>query len=76
MIGLRQRKPIDWLVSVVAGVCPYCQPNLGPDGGSNWSTSSISPTITSGPGTRFGSPELKACCMGGMTIDLVSPLTR
>src|SRR5438046_2641614 len=32
MIGLRQRKPIDWLVAVVAGVCPYSQPNLRPDG--------------------------------------------
>ena len=29
MIGLRQRKPIDRLVSIVARVCAYCQPNLG-----------------------------------------------
>src|SRR5215216_657306 len=31
VIGLRQLKPIDWLVAIVARVCPYCQPNLRPD---------------------------------------------
>src|SRR5207237_2120177 len=30
MIGLRQRKPIDWLVPVVTRVCPYRQTNLCP----------------------------------------------
>src|SRR5258705_2963434 len=28
MIGIGQHKPINWLVSVVARVCPYCEPNL------------------------------------------------
>ncbi len=32
MIGLRQRKPIDWLVAIVAGVCPYGQTDLSSNG--------------------------------------------
>src|SRR5215470_11442049 len=32
VISFRQRKPIDWLVAIIAGVCPYCQANLRPDG--------------------------------------------
>ena len=31
MIGLRQRKPVDWLVAIVARVCSDGQTNLRPD---------------------------------------------
>ena len=40
-----------------------------------WSTSWTFPTMTSGPGTRFGAAGPIACGIGGMTIDFVSPLT-
>src|SRR5260370_29136915 len=30
MIGIWQRKPIDWLVTIVTRVCSYCQTNLRP----------------------------------------------
>ena len=41
-----------------------------------WSTSSTSPTITSGPGTRAGAFPPSACCSGGITIDLGVPFTN
>src|SRR5215216_2182986 len=34
VIGLRQLKPINWLVAIVARICSYCQPNLRPDRGT------------------------------------------
>src|SRR5258708_14444679 len=32
VIGLRQGEPINWRVAVVTRICPYRQPDLGPDG--------------------------------------------
>ena len=40
------------------------------------STSSMSPTITSGPGTTFGTPGLRVCCRGGVSNDCGWPLSK
>src|ERR1051325_30641 len=33
VIGVGQRKPIDWLGAIVARICPYREADLSPDGG-------------------------------------------
>ena len=75
MIGLgNANQSIGWSPLLQESV-PIANPTCVPTGALNCATSSTSPTITSGPGTRFGTPGPTACCMGGMTIDFVSPLT-
>ena len=74
VIGLRQRKPVDWLVAVVTRVCSYRQADLR-SGASHLGHVLDVPTMTSGPATRSGDSGPTACRIGGMTIDLVSPLT-
>ena len=74
MIGLRQRKPIGRLVAIVTRVCSYCQTDL-------CRVVSLVVHVFDVPNDNIR-PRHKgwpagptACCMGGMTIDFVSPLT-
>src|SRR6266550_4403827 len=50
---------------------PIARPTCVPTAcGSSWFTSSSSPTITSGPGTRVGVLGSAPFCMGGMIADV------
>ena len=76
VIGLRQGEPVDRLVAVVFRVRAYSQSDLRPDGRIklHYVLDISDDNIRAGHKVWHSRPT--ACCMGGMTIDFVSPLNK